>query len=129
MTQVMRYARRMKPLLALLLLSVTAFADDSAKLIALLAKDGVVTIPAGDYLLDGTQPIPLRSNTTVMAHGVRFILPETLPDQARVVLFAGENITHFAWHGGEFVGHVFDPGKKDNTWEPNANTRGIEITT
>jgi len=119
----------MKPLLALLLLSVTAFADDSAKLIALLAKDGVVTIPAGDYHLDGTQTIPLRSNTTVMAHGARFILPETLPDQARVVLFAGENIAHFAWHGGEFIGHVFDPAKKDNAWEPNANTKGIEITT
>jgi hypothetical protein len=119
----------MKPLLALFLLSVTAFADDSAKLVALLAKDGVVTIPAGDYHLDGTQPIPLRSNTTVIAHSARFILPETLPDQARVVLFAGENIAHFAWHGGEFIGHVFDAARKDNTWEPNANTKGIEITT
>lgn len=119
----------MKPLLALFLLSATAFADDSAKLAALLAKDGVVTIPAGDYHLDGTQPIPLRSNTTIMAHGARFVLPETLPDQARVVLFAGENIAHLTWHGGEFVGHVFDPVRKDNTWEPNANTKGIEITT
>jgi hypothetical protein len=119
----------MKPLLALFLLSVAAFADDSAKLVALLAKDGVVTLPPGDYHLDGSKPIPLRSNTTVMAQGARFILPDTLPDQARVVLFAGENIAHFAWHGGEFIGHVFDPAKKDNTWEPNANTKGIEITT
>lgn len=119
----------MKPFLCLALLSTTSLADDSAKLAALLAKDGVVTIPAGDYHLDGTKPIPLRSNTTVMAHGARFILPETLPDQARVVLFAGENIAHLAWHGGEFIGHVFDPAKKNNTWEPNANTKGIEITT
>ena len=119
----------MKPLLCLLLLATATFADDSAKLTSLLAKDGVVTIPAGDYLLDGSKPISLRSNTTVMAHGARFILPETLPDQARVVLFAGENIAHFAWHGGEFIGHVFDPAKKVNTWEPNANTKGIEITT
>jgi hypothetical protein len=119
----------MKPLLVLLLLATTSFADDSAKLIALLAKDGVVTIPAGDYHLEGTMPIPLRSNTTVMAHGARFILPETLPDKARVVLFAGEDIAHFAWHGGEFIGHVFDPAQQDNTWEPNANTKGIEITT
>lgn len=119
----------MKPLLCLFLFTASVMADDSAKLVALLAKDGVVTIPAGDYHLDGAQPIPLRSNTTVMAHGARFILPETLPDQARVVLFAGENILHFAWHGGEFIGHVFDPAKKDNTWEPNANTKGIEITT
>jgi hypothetical protein len=64
-----------------------------------------------------------------MAHGARFILPEILPDKARLVLFAGENICHFAWHGGEFIGHVFDPAKKDNTWEPNVNTKGIEITT
>jgi len=119
----------MKPLLALFLLSATSLADDSAKLSAVFAKDGVVTIPAGDYHLDGTQPIPLRSNTTVMANGARFILPETLPDQARVVLFAGENIAHFAWHGGEFIGHVFDPAQKENSWEPNANTKGIEITT
>jgi hypothetical protein len=119
----------MKLFSCLVLLSTAAFADDSAKLIALLAKDGVVTIPAGDYHLDGAQPIPLRSNTTIMAHGARFIMPETLPDQARIVLFAGKNIVHFAWHGGEFIGHVFDPEKKDNTWEPNANTKGIEITT
>jgi len=119
----------MKSLLGLLLLTTAAFADDSAKLTALFAKDGVVTVPAGEYHLDGTKPISLRSNTTVMAHGARFILPETLPDQARVVLFAGENIAHLAWHGGEFVGHVFDPARKENTWEPNANTKGIEITT
>lgn len=119
----------MKLLFCFLFLATLTFADDSAKLAALLANDGVVTIPAGDYHLDGTHPIPLRSNTTVMAHGARFILPETLPDLARVVLFAGENIAHFAWHGGEFIGHVFDPAMKDNTWEPNANTKGIEITT
>ena len=120
----------MKLLLCLALaFASTSLADDSAKLAALLAKDGVVTIPAGDYHLDGSKPIPLRSNTTVIAHGARFILPKTLPDQARVVLFAGENIADFAWHGGEFMGHVFDPAKKDNTWEPNANTKGIEITT
>ena len=119
----------MKPLLVLLLLATTSFADDSAKLTALLAKDGVVMIPAGDYHLDGAKPIPLRSNTTVMAHRARFILPETLPDKARVVLFAGEDIAHFAWHGGEFIGHVFDPARQENSWEPNANTKGIEITT
>jgi hypothetical protein len=119
----------MKSLFCLFLLAASVTADDSATLVDLLAKDGVVTIPTGDYHLDGTQPIPLRSNTTVMAHGARFILPETLPDQARVVLFAGQNIANFAWHGGEFIGHVFDPDQMDNTWEPNANTKGIEITT
>ncbi len=119
----------MKPLLGLLLLTTTIFADDSVKLAALLAKSGVVTIPAGDYHLDGTNPLPLASNTTVLAYGARFILPETLPDKARVVLFAGENIAHFTWHGGEFIGHVFDPAQEENSWEPNANTKGIEITT
>lgn len=116
------------PLLFFTLITL-ARGDDTAKLAALFAKDGTVTIPAGDYHLDGTQPIPLRSNTTVMAHGARFILPEMLPDKARLVIFAGQNIAHFAWHGGEFIGHVFDPAKKDNTWEPNVNTKGIEITT
>lgn len=119
----------MKLLLSLLLLATTAFADDSAKIAALLAKGGVVTIPAGDYHLDGATPLPLASDMTVMAHGARFILPNTLPEKARVVLFAGENIAHFAWHGGEFVGHVFDPAQKENSWEPNASTKGIEITT
>ena len=119
----------MKAFLTALLFTSLVWADDSSKLTALLSKDGVVTISAGDYHLDGSKPIPLKSNTTVMAHGARFILPETLPDQARIVLFAGENIAHFAWHGGEFIGQVFDPAKKENTWEPNANTKGIEITT
>jgi len=119
----------MKLLFCLPLLIMTALADDSATLAALLAKGGVVTIPSGDYHLDGTTPLPLASNMTVLAHGARFLLPETLPDKARVVLFTGENIAHFAWHGGEFIGHVFDPAQRENVWEPNANTKGIEITT
>lgn len=110
-------------------LLLTTQADDSARLQEMLAKGGVVTIPAGDYHVEGRKPILLASNTTVMAYGARFILPKTLPDQARVVLFAGENIAHFTWQGGEFIGLVFDPTQKDNTWEPNANTKGIEITT
>ena len=119
----------MKTFLSLLLLTTTVWSDDSATLAALLAKGGVVTIPAGDYHLDGTKPLPLASNMTVFAHGARFILPEALPDKARVVLFAGEDIAHFTWHGGEFVGHVFEPAQKENLWEPNANTKGVEITT
>lgn len=119
----------MKAFLCFLLLSTSVWADDSATLAALLAKGGVVTIPAGDYHLDGTKPLPLTSNMTVFAHGARFIMPEALPDKARLVLFAGEDIANFTWHGGEFVGHVSDPAQKDNLWEPNANTKGIEITT
>ena len=119
----------MKAFLCFLLLITNVWADDSATLGALLAKGGVVTIPAGDYHLDGTTPLPLSSKMTVFAHGARFILPEALPEKARVELFAGEDIAHFTWHGGEFVGHVFDPAQKENLWEPNANTKGIEITT
>jgi hypothetical protein len=106
-----------------------AHANDAAKLAELLNKGGVVTIPPGDYRLDGGAPIALSSNTTVFAHGARFLLPETLPDMARIILFAGSDISHFTWQGGEFIGHVFDPAQKENKWEPNANTRGIEITT
>ena len=104
-------------------------ADDTARLTELLAKGGTVTIPAGDYHLPGTTPIPLVSNTSVFAHGARFILPEVLPEGARIVMFAGEDIAHFSWHGGEFIGQVFDPAQRENRWEPNASTRGIEITT
>ena len=119
----------MKIFICLLLLTALVSADDSAKLTALLEKGGVVTIPAGDYHLDGARPLPLAANMTVFAHGARFILPKSLPDKARVVLFAGADIANFAWHGGEFVGHVFDPAQTENSWEPNANTKGIEITT
>ena len=127
-----RLMMRIKPLFLLaacLALALDVRGDDSDKIAALLARGGTVTIPAGDYHLDGTKPLPLASNMTVIAHGARFILPETLPEKARVVLFAGENISHLAWHGGEFIGHVFDPAQKDNLWEPNASTKGIEITT
>lgn len=111
----------------------SAHADDTGRLAALLApgqpSGGVVTIPPGDYHLDGAEPIPLASHMTVSAYGARFLLPRTLPDKARIVLFAGADISHFTWQGGEFVGQVFDPGQRDNTWEPNVNTKGIEITT
>lgn len=107
--------------------------DDTSQLEAIFAvnKDhnGVITIPPGDYQLDGTRPIKLASHTTVFAHGARFHLPATLSEGARILLFAGTNVTNFAWHGGEFVGHVFDPDRETNTWEPNVNTKAIEITT
>jgi hypothetical protein len=57
-------------------ISSVVHADDTTRLTALLAKGGTVTIPAGDYHLPSTTSIPLVSNTTVFAHGARFILPE-----------------------------------------------------
>ena len=122
-------------LVATLLASPAAslHADDSARLAALFAPaaehGGVVTIPPGDYEVDGTTPLPLASHTTVSAYGARFHLPQMLGDKARVVVFAGENVSDFCWFGGHFTGHVFDPSKADNSWEPNANTRAILITT
>lgn len=112
---------------------VQTHADDSARIRELFASaeraGGTVTIPPGDYSLDGNDPIPLRSHTTVIAYGARFALPEKLGDKARVVLFAGEDVHDFRWFGGHFEGHVFDPSKAENSWEPNANTRAILLTT
>ena len=112
---------------------VNSGSDDRLKLAALFAQaadhGGTVTIPPGDYYLDGAEPIPLSSRTTVFAYGARFHLPEKLGDQARAVVFAGENVSDFRWFGGHFIGRVFDPDRTDNSWEPNANTRGILITT
>ena len=88
-----------------------------------------MTIPPGDYGLDGASAIALPS-----AHdraGLRRAVSSagTLGDKARVVLFAGENVSDFRWFGGHFTGHVFDPARPENSWEPNANTRAILITT
>ena len=93
------------------------------------AGGGVVTIPTGDYFLPGQKPVLLPSRTTVFAYGARFHLPKTLGDRARVVLFTGKDLTDFRWFGGHFAGHCYDPGRDDNTWEPNANTRMIVATT
>ena len=116
-----------------LIVSVAAANDDTAKIAALFSeaskKGGVITIPPGDYRLDGTTPIPLTSRTNVFAHGARFHFPETLPDGARLILFSGTDVSHFSWHGGEFLGNVFDPAEETNTWEPNVSTKAIEITT
>ena len=120
------------PLLILFLLVSSAYGEDSAALRAIFdqAKDhSSVTISPGDYYLDGTKPIELRSNLMVNAYGARFHLPEKLDDRARVVLFTGENICNFRWNGGHFVGRVFDPSHSQNVWPPNANTRAILITT
>jgi hypothetical protein len=90
---------------------------------------GLVTIPAGDYELDGSVPIPLSSHTTVAAYGARIHLPRQLGDRARAVLFAGEDLIDFRWFGGHFSGCIFDPARAENSWEPNANTRPILIQT
>jgi hypothetical protein len=108
-------------------------AKDTEKLASLFspsaAGGSAITIPPGDYHLTGEKPIRLRSGTTVFAHGARFHFPESLPAEARIVLFSGTDLHDFAWHGGEFTGQVFDPSREVNTWEPSTNTRAIEITT
>jgi hypothetical protein len=94
------------------------------------AKPGdTLVIPPGDYAVDGLTPISLKSDLTVIAYGANFRLPERMGDKARAVIFQGEDIRNLTWKGGRFVGHVFDPTRSDNTWEPNVNTRGILITT
>lgn len=119
---------------ALLFLSSLAFSNEDTTRLGLLfsasgESGGIITIPPGDYHLDGSPPIPLPSHTTVFAHGARFHFPDTLPDGARLILFAGKDVKHFAWHGGEFLGKVFDPDRNTNSWEPNVNTKAIEVTT
>jgi hypothetical protein len=95
----------------------------------LLQKGGPITIPAKDYALEGVETIALKSDSTISAYGARFILPKSLPEKARVVIFAGQDLQNFTWMGGEFVGHVFDPAQKENVWEPNVTTKGMELTT
>ena len=112
-----------------LVASSVCLADDTQKLLELFAPGGAVTVPPGEYKLTGEKAIPLQSGMRVSAYGAKFLLPESLPDQARLIFFAGEDLNGFSWHGGEFTGHVFDPAQKDNRWEPNANTRAIELTT
>lgn len=93
------------------------------------AGGGVVTIPAGEYFLPGAKPVLLPSHTTVFAYGARFHLPKQLGDRARLVVFTGQNVSDLRWFGGHFIGHCYDPRRDDNTWEPNANTRMIVVTT
>lgn len=108
--------------------------DDTAALAACFADvarrgGGVVTIPPGDYFVAGEKPVSIPSNTTVFAHGARFHLPKQLGDKARLVVFSGTNVTAFAWHGGFFQGHCFDPARRENSWEPNVSTRVFVIST
>ncbi len=111
------------------LVAPVCLADDTPKLMDLFAPGGAITVPPGEYRLSGERPIPLQSGMRVSAYGAKFLLPETIPDQARLVFFSGEDVSDFSWHGGEFIGHVFDPAQKENRWEPNASTRAIELTT
>jgi hypothetical protein len=93
------------------------------------AGGGTVTIPPGDYFLSGDTPLPVPSHTTVSAYGARFFLPKMLGDQARIVLFEGEDVVNFNWFGGFFKGYCFDPAGAENTWEPNVTTRIFVIST
>lgn len=119
----------MKLGLILLLCAATCRADDFEKLSALLAPGGNIVIPPGEYQLAGDKPLPLQSGMNIIAHGARFVFPKVLGARARAVMFAGENIENLRWTGGHFQGFCFDPARDDNTWEPNANSRGILITT
>ncbi len=108
--------------------------DATAAFAALFAEvaragGGRVTIPPGVYPLVGREPIRLVGNTHVNAAGAVFVLPETLGDAARLVLFAGEDVSDFSWTGGEFRGRCFDPAAETNSWKPSANTRAILVTT
>ncbi|HEX8911833.1 MAG TPA: right-handed parallel beta-helix repeat-containing protein [Humisphaera sp.] len=129
----MRVHRPLSLIIALLALASPARADDRQKLADLFAPalkaGGTVTIPPGDYHLDGVDPLPVPSNTTVSAYGARFHFPAKLGDRARAVMFAGKDVSDLRWFGGHFAGRVFDPARDDNPWEPNANTRGIVVTT
>jgi hypothetical protein len=113
----------------LAVLGLVARGDDTQRLTDLLAGGGTVTIPPGDYHLAGLTAIPLVSHTSVSAHGARFIMPDTLDDGARLVLFSGSDLEDFTWHGGHFVGHVFDPATPTSSWPPSANTRAILVST
>jgi hypothetical protein len=94
------------------------------------AGGGKLVIPPGDYSVPSDAlPIALRSHLTVRAYGARFVLPEKLGRQARMVLFSGVDIEDFRWFGGHFSGNVFDPDRSGNGWEPSSNTRGIVVTT
>jgi hypothetical protein len=132
------FVERSGPLIAFVATAIAvvapARADDRQALADLLAPavrggGGVVTIPPGDYHLDGADPLPLPSDTTVFAYGARFHFPPTLGDRGRAVLFAGRDVSNLLWLGGHFTGRVFDPARSDNAWEPNANTRAIVVTT
>ena len=65
-------------LLGVLIVTVgnTVRGDDSATIVALLEqgaqRGGLVTIPPGDYQLDGKTPLKLVSGMTVSAYGARF---------------------------------------------------------
>ncbi len=79
---------------------------------------------------DDTAAIERLLQPAVKSGGVvRFHLPAKLGDKARIVLFAGTNVTDFTWHGGKFLGQVFDPAQRENAWEPNVSTRVFEINT
>lgn len=108
--------------------------DDTAAFVRCFsaAKDaggGAIVIPPGDYLLAAETTIPLSSRLTINAHGARFHLPRDLGKRPHRVVFSGTDIRNLRWTGGHFHGHCFDWRRSDNVWEPNANTRGILITT
>ncbi len=79
------------------------FAEDRSALRDLFenAKEhSTLIIPPGEYRWDGGEPIELRSDLTVSAYGARFVFPRSLEDQARLVMFQGENLRNLRWSGG-----------------------------
>ncbi len=69
-----RFTKRLTSLV-LIVASIAApvLGDDFDRLDALFAlsheRGGVITIPPGDYELEGQKPLPLASNLTINAYG------------------------------------------------------------
>lgn len=93
-------------------------AENLRALFSAASPGAVVRIPEGRYLVDTDMPIVLPSSVRVEAAGAVFLFPRDLGKARRREMFVGEDLCSFSWHGGHFVGYVFDPDAGENAWEP-----------
>lgn len=88
---VTRLSMRVSSLVLIIVsLVAPAFGDDFTKLkdifTSSVERAGLVTIPPGDYELDGTKPLPLASHMTVTAYGAFSFANETRRQGPRCAL-------------------------------------------
>ncbi len=86
-----------------------------------------VIIDSGEYTLSGNTPIPLSSGMTVLAEGAVFRYPRAPLADGEHMLFYGEDVCDLTFRGGRFRGHVYDPLRDDNVWQPHTSAGGIFI--
>ncbi|HNZ18784.1 MAG TPA: right-handed parallel beta-helix repeat-containing protein [Candidatus Hydrogenedentes bacterium] len=79
---------------------------------------GTVVFPAMTYRLDRAEGLRVRSNTTLILHGARFVFTDDLAGDGQA--FRGDDVRNVRVEGGMVIG-------QRGSWDPGTNIAGLRL--